>query len=49
MPQLTKEQMQYFLDDEWKAYQEYKRLGLNDLANDELRHYNFFKKMLEKK
>jgi hypothetical protein len=41
---VTEEQLNYLIDDEKKAFEEYKRLGYASLASDELRHYHFLLK-----
>lgn len=42
---LTQDQLDSLIKDEWNAYKEYTRLGLPNLAKDELKHYNFLKKL----
>lgn len=49
MVKISTERLDYLIEDEWKAYNEYKSLGLNNLAKDELKHYNFLKKLREKR
>lgn len=46
---LTSEKLDALIEDENMAYQEYTRLGLNNLAKDELKHYHFLLKLKRKK
>jgi len=50
MPQkLTNEKLDELINDEYMAHQEYLRLGFKSLARDELRHYNFLKRIKERR
>ena len=43
---IPKEKLKELMDDEQKGFEEYKKLGLNSLARDEKRHYNYLKRLL---
>lgn len=44
MKRLSLEQVNEYLDDEWKAYEDYKSKGLTKMASDEARHHKFWLK-----
>jgi len=44
---LTEDRVEMFMKDEKQASDEYEKLGFMELANDEKRHYDFFKRMKE--
>jgi hypothetical protein len=46
---LTTKKAKYFMKDEKKASQTYKKLKLKKLSKNEKRHFKFFKKFLKSK
>jgi hypothetical protein len=45
MIELTKEQIDAWMEDERKGFTEYSKIGLSNLAKDEAKHYNYLKKL----
>jgi hypothetical protein len=44
--QIPQEKLRELIADEEKGYEEYKSLGLNKLAEDEVRHARFLRSLL---
>lgn len=44
MEKVSESQLNFLIDDEMKAHNEYKSYGFSKLASDELRHYHFLLK-----